>query len=172
MSGRWKTALHEAGHACAALALGGTCARLAICPDGHGMAFIDGLLPFDHAITLAAGAAAEGALGDEPAPPGPEPQSVHARREAYHPPAEELSSLAARFPRATAVSDERAVAQFSISGLEHEPPERWAQRYYTIHAVASQVVEDHRQQILRLARELFRRGELHEHEISMELARA
>lgn len=167
---RWQVALHEAGHCCAAMALGGECTHLAIFPDGRGLAALDGLSPFDFAVARAAAAAAEEMLADEPAPPLPEPEPVHARRGICgSTPTAALAALASRFPREAATSDERAIAEYCITGLEHEPPERWGQRFRVVHAVAYRVVADHQRQILTVARALFTRGVLHTPDIEKEL---
>jgi hypothetical protein len=162
--------LHEAGHCCVSLALGGNCTGLAIFEDGHGVASLGGLSPFDNAIALAAGAVAEElVVSHDPASPDPFLRPAPTRNENCDmamPAA--LADLAACFPLAEATPDAVKIAQYCIGGLEDEP-ERWAPRFYVVHAVAQRVVSDHREKILSVARALFARGVLHKHEIQEEL---
>jgi len=166
---RWQTAVHEAAHACAALAIGGECSRVAIFSDGGGLATLDGLTPFGVAIATAAATAAVELLGSEPPPPPPDPAALDVRQgvDALTP-REEMAFLAVRFPLETVPGDDRAIALYCIGGFENEP-ERWADRYYKVHARARRVVEDHRQQILAVARALFARGVLRQPDIEKEI---
>lgn len=166
MNSRWLTAIHEAGHGVASIALGGECLQLVVYHDATGLASLDCLSPTDRAIAVAAAAAAEELLSDVQAPEAPAPESFHIREHISEPtPAEKLESIAARFPASSTPTDEHCIAHFCISGLEDELPERWVQRFYFIHAVASRVVQDHRDAILRVASELFVRGVLSKLEI-------
>jgi len=173
LAGRWRTSIHESAHAVVAIVLGGKCDHLTLYPDDSGLASLDQLSPFDLAVSQAAASAAETLLADE-IPPGPEPKprTIAGREACDVSPSVDLAVLASRIPRGEAVSDERAVALFCIAGLEHEPPERWVNRFYTIHAVAQRVVSDHRDSILRVASLLYAKGVLSEGDILMELERA
>jgi hypothetical protein len=163
---RWRAAIHEASHCIAAIVLGGRCDCITVCSDSSGLAHIRYLTPFDHAVAVAAASAAEDLLGDEPSPePGPKPRTITGREACDVSPSVDLAVLASRLPRDEAVSDERAIALFCVSGVEDEPT-RWADRYYFVHSTAHRVVADHTRQILTVARELFLRGVLHQHEIS------
>jgi len=170
---RWRVALHEAGHCCVSLALGGNCTGLAIFEDGHGVASLGGLSPFDNAIALAAGAVAEElVVSHDPASPDPFLRPAPTRNENCDmamPAA--LADLAACFPLAEATPDAVKIAQYCIGGLEDEP-ERWADRYYFVRETARRVVADHTRQILAVARSLYSQGVLHEHDISKEIERA
>ena len=158
-NGRWPTAIHEGAHGVAAIILGGKCS-LAILDDGSGIALIDGLSRFDHAVMVAAGVEAEQMLADATPPEtNPRPESFHIRAEKSElTPADKLDSIASRFPPGSSPSDERVIAEFCIRPLNE--PRRWAERYFTIHAVAAKVVDDHRAAIVRVAHELFARGVL------------
>ena len=172
MNVRWQTAVHEAAHACAAVAIGGECSRLAIFSDGGGLATLDGLTPFGIAIATAAATAAVELLGSEPPPPEPDPAASDVRQAVgYLTPSEELAALASRFPADTTPSDERTIALYCITRCEVEGPEHWVARFHKVHARARRVVEDHRVQILSVARALFARGVLHTHDIEKEMGR-
>ena len=160
-NGRWPTAIHEAAHGVAAIILGGECHEIGILDDDSGIALVDGLSRFDHAVMVAAGVEAEQMLADATPPEtNPRPESFHIRAEKSElTPADKLDSIASRFPPGSSPSDERLVAEFCIGGLE-AAPHRWAERYFTIHAVAAKVVDDHRAAIVRVAHELFARGVL------------
>jgi hypothetical protein len=171
---RWQTALHEASHAVTALALGGRCERLTIHSDGSGIASLDALSMFDHAVAVAAPVAAMQLFADEPAPSMPAPIAVAAddRGDSTDAtPRPDLAVLSACQPRKFAASDASTVAAFCTHTLETQP-ERWASRYHLVHETARRVVEDHRQQILAVARALFSRGTLDRHDIHLEFHRA
>ena len=163
---RWQVAVHESAHGVAAIALGGTCSQLSVHSDGGGMAFIRGLIPFDNAVAVAAPKAASEILGDVQAPAiEPTTELLDVRTSvADLTPREKLANIAARFPPHSTPTDEQVIAAYCINGVEHEH-ERWAERYHLVHHIAYQVVRNHRDQILRVARELFMRGVLSQDEI-------
>jgi hypothetical protein len=51
-------------------------------------------------------------------------------------------------------SDNRVLALWAIDGYEHEP-ERWAQRINLAKHIATRIIRDYRQQVVRLATLLF-----------------
>jgi len=162
---RWATAVHEAAHGVAAIVLGGECSQLSVHHDGGGLAFLDGLSPFDHAIVTAAPTAAAEILADV-SPPEIEPttESFDVRPSICDLTPREKLEFAAKFS-AGVPTDEQSIAAFCIAGLADQPL-RWSERFYGVHHIADQVVSDHQTAILAVARELFARGTLSKSEIT------
>lgn len=150
---RWKTCLHEAGHAVAGRVLLKRSATAVVYDDDRGAAYLgnDGQIPrtFEDALVIAAGPEAE-ALADLYAPP-PTP-----------PPA----PLTVTHPRGTApliaqmresLPDAVVIARWCIRGIENQP-DRWAKRHCWIHREAQFFVGRHQQEIVEVAKQLFSSG--------------
>ena len=171
-SQRWQTAIHESGHGVACVVLGGVCTRLAILPDGSGLAFNSCLSPFARAVSVAAGPTAELRLADCPPPATePTPQAFDVVQCEIPEPtaAERLESIAARYPDGSVPTDAQTVAHFCIRGFETRP-EKWVSRFDMVQLAAGELIRDHQTKILAVAAALFARGILTETEI-LELCR-
>lgn len=162
---RWKTAIHESGHALAAIVLGGKCLGIVLYPDGGGQTHFTELLGDREAFAIAAGQAAERLAQSYAAPeclPTAEIETVHLR--------ESSPFLACQLSKGSDVhkefvSDDRYIALWAIGGNESEP-ERWVARVAHAHRVAVQIVETNAAAIVRVAAELFVRGNLCRDEIT------
>lgn len=151
---RWKTCLHEAGHAVAGRRLLKRTVTAAVYGDDMGAAYIgtNDVIPrtYEEALSIAAGPAAE-ALAD-----------LHTAPQVSPPP----PALATAYPESTAPlvaqlrqspPDHVAIARWCIRGLERQP-ERWANRFHWIHREAQFFVGRHQQEIVRAAVGLYERG--------------
>lgn len=150
---RWRTCLHEAGHAVAASRLLKRVAT-AVVFDGHrGAAYYDRNYPalrtFDEALATAAGHEAE-SLADRHDTPEIEPGPA---LEVAYP--EQAKPLIAQIGQS--VPDAVAIARWCIAGIEAQP-ERWANRFYWLHREARIFVARHREEIVKTATVLFGRG--------------
>lgn len=151
---RWKTCLHEAGHAVAGHWLLKRRVKAAVYEADVGEAYLDieAAVPrtFEEALSVAAGPAAE-ELADDMTPPQaspPAPALTVTHAEAVAP----LVAQLRQSPR-----DAVALALWCIRGIEGEP-ERWAKRFYWIRREAGLFVACHRQEIVAVAAELYARG--------------
>jgi hypothetical protein len=156
MNDRWRIALHEAGHCVACFVQGGRVVSVAASAD-CGAADADGLDPTARAFMLAAGPAADELLCDVPPPQN----QVAVSTFVDNPPA---ASLAAHLGACAATgrhgpTDDQQIAAWAIAGCEHDP-DRWAPRVFWARHVARRIVTDHRSAIVRLAAELYHRGEM------------
>ena len=165
-SDRWRTAIHEAGHAIAGHELGGRCVGLALREDG-GLASVYDLHGSTFAYMVAAGPAAEYLATKHPAPEMP-PADVITRE-----PIDPADSEASRFEFAVAraaiqpthyQSDARSIALWAITSHEDDP-DSWSRRVRFARHVADEIVERNVDRIVRLASELFIRGRLSRVEI-------
>ncbi len=154
--GRWRTALHEAGHVVASVVLNGgqrgcLLAGAVAFDEGGGLAFPSPTLPKDdEAIMVAAGRLAEDLMQLFP-PPGEAP-----------PPDVLASTLGdgaegVKADAAKAVPDEVAVAQHCIEGVEARPW-LWYRRWHEIQLEAAVLVERNAARIVQLARILYSEG--------------
>ena len=159
---RWKTALHEAGHAVAAIALGGKCCGLVLFDDTSGQAHLAELLGDREAFSIAAGQAAEQLAGNYSAPEC----SLMVAVETLPQTSEFLVTQLAKGDDVhnEFVSDSRLLAVWAISGWE-ELPESWAGRVAHAHRVAAELVDRNAAAIVRVAESLFVCGSLGEQEI-------
>lgn len=162
---RWKTAVHEAGHAVACVILGGRCDGIGIEPEGGGYANCTELSPSFDAFTTAAGPEAE-YLSAEIAPPdipspslSPVPLPSVGVDDLAH-----ARSVLARAAFLRSPPDDVRLAEWAISGRADDP-DCWAGRVRFARHTASKIVADHRDTILSVARELFARGVLSKSEI-------
>lgn len=161
---RWKTALHEAAHVCAARALNGwnTSTDAKVSESGRGVASMPfGLTPFNSAAVSAAGIYGEKLAAIFPAParrrrpPMPPPGFTAARIRAEA--AKESAEKAAREGYARGNNDDEQIARFCIS-LHPESPDEWRMAFDRVHATARQAVWEHQAEIQRLALKLFHSG--------------
>lgn len=150
---RWKTCLHEAGHAVAGQRLLKRTVKAAVYDVGLGAAYvdIDGGIPrtFEEALVIAAGPAAESLTKKHFAPEVPPPPALKA---AYPESAPPLMAQLRQSP-----SDAVAIARWCIGGVEGQP-DRWSSRFYWIHREAGIFVARHGQEIVEVARGLFSHG--------------
>jgi hypothetical protein len=150
---RWKTCLHEAGHAVAGRLPLKRTIKAVVYSDDVGAAYleIDGGIPrtFEEALAVAAGPAAE-SLADQYA--APQVQPAPALEAAYPEPSVPLKAQLRQSP-----SDAVAIARWCIGGVEKQP-DRWIRRYNWIHREARILVARHRQEIVEAAVDLFRQG--------------
>lgn len=164
----WKTAIHEAGHAAATIALGGKVTRISMGPEGGGLAYLECNNATDEAISTAAGDIAEEILADTPSPvlelESSEPPTPRILPDIL---VEDCRTLIAAKDAARCretVPDAVFLARWAIAGCEDEP-DRWADRIAFVNHVASKIVADHREEIIRIATSLFQRQTLFKDEI-------
>ena len=125
---RWKTCLHEAGHAVAGFRLLKRTVKAAVYEAGVGAAYLDieAAIPrtFEEALAIAAGPAAE-ELAEHHAPPqvSPPPPPLTST----HP--HVIAPLVAQLRQSP--RDAVAIAHWCIGGIE-EAPERWTNRFHWI----------------------------------------
>ena len=147
---RWRTCLHEAGHAVAGRLLLKRTIKAVMYADDVGAAYleIDGAIPrtFEEALAVAAGPAAE-SLAEQYAPPQAQPAPA---LEAAYP--ESTAPLEAQLRQSP--PDAAAIARWCIGGVE-EQPERWVRRFHWIHREALILVARHQQEIVQVATGLF-----------------
>ena len=164
---RWRTAVHEAGHAVACVELGGRCSGLALFPTGGGLAGTQGLFGDKHAFMTASGHAAEILATEYSAPElpvvetaAPEPSIDTIGEPSW------FSFNTARYEEQPEryETDQRTLALWSIAGRE-EDPDSWARRVRFAHHVADQIVKANATRIVRLAAELFVKNRLSRVEI-------
>jgi len=165
---RLRLSCHEAGHAIAAIELGGTCNGV-ILTNAGGQTIVDGLYSDRAAFMYASGPAAE-VLADRFEPPAVNSFIAPDELSATITPGDTsvlamLCSVAdiEQLPR-SAVSDERELALWSITGREDEP-ESWAGRVAFAKRVAAEIVSKNTQAILKVAGALYERGKLSREEI-------
>lgn len=169
MNNRWATALHEAGHAAAGLALGVAVFRVSLNAQDGGLCWHDFTSSSKDAYLVAAGPIAQKLLADFP-PPQEREQSSEPKSFAELPPhiAEKVRRYYAEndgtFGK-DAVSDERQLALYAIEDCEDEP-ERWAYRIRIANQVATTIVNAHREQIIRIATLLFHQQVIFQDEIA------
>lgn len=161
---RWTTALHESGHAVAAIALGGRCCGLVLFDDASGQAHLSELLSDREAFSIAAGQAAEQLAEIHAAPEC----SLTVAVETLPQTSEFLCTQLAKGEDVhnEFVSDSRLLALWAIQGLEDQP-ESWAGRVAHAHRIAAEIVERNAAAIVRVAESLFVCGSLGEQEIRM-----
>ena len=149
---RWRTCLHEAGHAVAGQALSTRPVKAAVYDDNLGAAYLDfSGVPrtFEEALAVAAGPAAE-ELAELHAPPQATPPVALAV--AYP---ERTGPLMAQLRES--LSDTVAIARWCIGGIENQP-DRWAKRPCWIHREARFFVSQHQHEIVEVAKRLFGTG--------------
>ncbi len=150
---RWKTCVHEAGHAVAGRVMLKRTVKAAVYDAHHGAAYLgrDDATPrtFEEALAVAAGQAAE-VLADGHAPPqeSPPPPLTMTYPEAVAP----LMAQLRQSPR-----DSVSLARWCIRGIEDQP-ERWTKRFYWIRHEADLFVARHREEIVAIASQLYERG--------------
>lgn len=150
---RWRTCLHEAGHAVAGRVLLGDTARVVVFTDDCGAAYLgrDASAPvsFEEVLAIAVGPAAE-MLASRYTPPEAAPAPDI--EETYPEPAGALKKgLRESLPDAT------AIARWCIARVEGQP-DRWAGRCHWIRREARLFVARHQSQIVEAATHLFVRG--------------
>ncbi|KLU02968.1 hypothetical protein RISK_004938 [Rhodopirellula islandica] len=161
---RWETAIHEAGHAVAAIVLGGKCTHAELTLDS-GHVLLDELSPDDRAFAVSAGPAAEFLAGLHEPPPRPMGEMGQGSVDLGHLPEPHTSpETPAKEPSWFSPPDDVKVARWAIEGCEKEP-ERWASRVYFARHIAHKIIEDHRDEILTLASRLYLAGQLDQAEV-------
>ncbi len=150
---RWRTCLHEAGHAVAGRVLVGNVARAVVFGDGCGAAYLGSdasvSVSFEQALAVAAGPAAEMLTSRYTPPDGAPARALEA---AYGEPAAALRKELRESP-----TDATTVARWCIAGVEDQP-ERWVSRFHWIHREARLFVAGHQDQIAETAAALYGRG--------------
>jgi hypothetical protein len=169
MNERWRIACHEAGHVVAGVMLGGRVTGALIIATG-GQALVDGLYSDRFAFMIAAGPLSE-SLASSHEPPVCEsvvnPEQLASTSVAG---VERDLAIASCFadleaiPR-SALSDDRHLAEWAITGREDQP-QSWARRVEFCHHVAGQIVDKNAGAIVRIAEQLFIRGRLSGQEIT------
>ncbi len=151
---RWKTCLHEAGHAVAGRRLLKRTVTAAVYEDDMGAAYLgaEDAIPrtFEEALSIAAGPAAE-ALADVHAVPQVSPPAP-ALTVTYP---ESATPLVAQLRQSP--PDHVAIARWCIGGVENQT-ERWANRFHWIHREAELFVARHQQEIVDAAEGLYTDG--------------
>ena len=151
---RWKTSLHEAGHAVAGRVALKRAGKAAVYDANYGAAYLgrDDAIPrtFEEALAVAAGPAAEALAESHPAPQAtpPPPPLTATYPEAVAPLVEQLRQS----PR-----DSVALARWCIRGTEDQP-ERWTKRVYWIRREADLFVARHQREIVDAAEGLYAHG--------------
>lgn len=166
-SARWKTALHEAGHAVACIAMGGRCDGVVILPENAGLAATSELLGDREVFVVAAGPAAE-SLVDRFGVPSmitQQPALLEIERLPVFQSEPLLASQMAHATNHRFDSDDRGLALWAITGHE-DAPESWAPRVEHAKRVATEIVEKHADTIARVASLLFACGSLAREEIT------
>ncbi|MBM4297003.1 MAG: site-2 protease family protein [Deltaproteobacteria bacterium] len=166
----WRFCVHEAGHAICAIALGHRVNVIFARPDG-GYCEDTATPATDCALITAAGPAAEQLLSSEPPPAAEAPTqpATPPQRFAHLATSEVIADLSHRVGcegQAPLLSDDVALAQYAIRGAESDP-QRWIERLTFVKAYAARIVEQQRDKILILARELYLRGFLSANEIQL-----
>lgn len=155
---RWQTAIHESGHICVAHFLGAKLLAAEVREHG-GIACFDGLNETFEMFATAAGPAAERLLGDTE-PPAETPLEDS---EPLPTPASEFACTALYARRDIDVnrapSDAQRLAWWSIRGVESEP-QNWAKKLDFANTEAERLVWMNRENILRVARDLYASGTL------------
>jgi len=153
---RWRTCLHEAGHAVVGRVLLGHTTRAAVFEDGWGVADVGdgGGVPTspEAAITVAAGPAAE-ALADRFPPPEAAQVQPSPPLEARYP--DRAASLKADLR--TTMLDDVAIARWCIAGFESRPL-RWTRQYEWVYQQADALIRRRRREIVSVAKRLFAEG--------------
>ncbi len=162
---RWRTALHETGHAVANIeAMGAPRAFPVLLPGGGGICYCptvacDGAFDFDMALVIACGTKAE-RLMDECEAPETQPDPVDFLRETpkdkNH--MKELRS-GLKADHAEAMPDASRLAAWCTAENPSDP-EAWARRYYWIQREADRLIENNRERIVAVARELYVKGQV------------
>lgn len=152
---RWRTALHESGHAVAARHLLGRTARAVVFSDGGGVADLGGSggVPEsdEEAIAVSAGSAAE-LLAYKHPPPQAVPQPYP---DAKYP--EVASRVRTGIANRTIMLDEVAIARWCIEGHECFP-RSWKRRFDWLDEKATVFVDEHELEVLETATALYSRG--------------
>lgn len=171
-SDRWVTAVHEAGHAVAALELDGQCEGLVLNVDG-GLAHVTVPCPDREAYMIAAGPTAQELAGKNAAPELQGPEKLGTTK-ALHPKEDFMFALSVELAEVpgsmrTLETDERRLAVWAIGGHESEP-DSWARRIQFANYVAHKVVSANVEKIIRVAEQLFIHGHLSGDEVTGILA--
>jgi hypothetical protein len=147
----WHGALHESAHLVAARVLLKKSGTAMVFGEGGGVAEVGGGVPasFKEAMVAAAGIFGDVLALSYPPPEGlsPTPAEVAAPQTAQR--------LKAAYGRV--MSDRMAVAQWCIADRECEP-DTWAARHAWVFSSAEEFVQEHRQEVVAVATELFSRG--------------
>jgi hypothetical protein len=171
MPDRWRTACHEAGHAVAAVVLGGKCLGVVLYGDG-GQAQLDELLGNRNAFAVAAGPVAERLAEQFPAPATPpaETRVLSVDEIEALPVCASAPFLGCQLARTAqdrkgGDSDARSLALWAVTGNE-DAPETWAKRVEFARRVADEIVQANAAAIIRVGESLFVYGSLSRDEIN------
>tara|TARA_R110002049_G_scaffold47902_1_gene138362 strand:- start:53790 stop:54344 length:555 start_codon:yes stop_codon:yes gene_type:complete len=165
---RWLVSCHEAGHAIAALELGGETNGVILTGNGGGMALSDDLHGDREAFVVAAGPAAEYLAEHHDAPDAPitTPDQVAATdipADSHRDFATVCMFADLPTPRSSMPDDVR-IARWAIAGRESDP-DCWAERVDFAKYVAAKIINANTDRIVAVARQLFVRGRLSGDEI-------
>jgi hypothetical protein len=170
LDSRWKTSCHEAGHAVAALELGGRALGVCLLSEGGGLCQNDELDGTRNAFAAAAGPAAERLADEHPVPDVITDQTPVNVDELENLPvfasAPAIACQMARSPKTRRQydHDDRIIALWAIGGTE-SAPDCWGRRVEFARQVAAELVERNTAAIVAIAKELFQRSSLSETEI-------
>ncbi len=167
LAARWETCLHEAAHCVTGRALcrWDTTAGAFVLESGRGglATLPDGLSGWQKAVAIAAGRHAEALPFDPPArrkrpslPTGNDAAAIRARATA------EITEPARERAHKRSIRehpDEMIIAKYCAC-LHPTEPGDWRKTFDAVHAEAGRVVCEHRDEIRRVAVELFHRGEV------------
>tara|TARA_R110002049_G_scaffold72490_7_gene187569 strand:- start:154450 stop:154998 length:549 start_codon:yes stop_codon:yes gene_type:complete len=167
-SHRWRVAIHEAGHAIAALELGGETNGVILTAQSSGLALVDGLHGDCDAFMSAAGTAAEYLADQHTAPDEPitTPQQIAADdipADSHRDFATACSFADLPTPRSS-IPDDVRIARWAIAGRESDP-DCWAGRVDFAKYVAEKIINANVDRIVAVASQLFIRGRLSGDEI-------
>ncbi len=161
MNERWRTSIHEAGHAIASITLGGRCDGVLLNAVG-GLAICDDLTGDQFAFMAAAGPAGEILLQHHEAPEAAQASYKEVAEEKMLEVAGKEFATVCMFadveqPPSTQKSDDRHIAEWAIGGRETDPG-CWARRVNLAKYVAGKIVAEHAAAIVRVAERLYVEG--------------
>jgi hypothetical protein len=149
---RWQRSLHEAGRVVAAHALSNHKAVAKVYHDAGACWPSRELTPMDREVVLAIGPLAANLAEREPELP-PHLKNKPIELQAVG----QIESLDHPFCDFRAAADVALIADFRIDALE-DPPQRWSLRGELAGSIAEGLISQHRELIVKAARELFLHG--------------
>lgn len=167
---RWRTSLHEAGHAVASIVFGGRALGVCLLSEGGGLCQSDELDRTRSAFMIASGAAAERLTAEYPVPDLKTDHTTVTVDEienlSVFSSAPTLACQMVRSPdtRKHFDDDDRRLALWAIFGNESDP-DSWARRVQFARHMAENLIERNALAIVRIATALFEKSSLSETEI-------